>query len=119
HRTATTITSVGNRNPANADRVGSHGPGRYECFTVQVRVVLAPANHRKGKFVKWLVGGFGWSTGCWVSAGDQGCYCAVGWGLVAWWAAAPPVLRPLRAAPRPRHGPGPVRWPPAGPTAGV
>jgi hypothetical protein len=34
-RTATTITSGGNRNPANADFGGNHGRGRPDDFTAQ------------------------------------------------------------------------------------
>ena len=42
-RTATTITSDGNRNPANADLGGSHGPGRVDDLTARACLDLANA----------------------------------------------------------------------------
>jgi hypothetical protein len=42
-RTATTITSAGNRNPANPDVGGSHGRERVNDFTAQVCLDLANA----------------------------------------------------------------------------
>jgi hypothetical protein len=43
-RTATTITSAGNRNPANADRGGSARRGRVDSFTTQACIDLAVVN---------------------------------------------------------------------------
>jgi hypothetical protein len=40
-RTATTITSVGNRNPANVDVGGNHGRERVDDFTAQACLDLA------------------------------------------------------------------------------
>jgi hypothetical protein len=48
-RTATTITSDGNRNPANADFGGSPGRGRFDDFTAQACLDLANAQ-RNGPF---------------------------------------------------------------------
>jgi hypothetical protein len=46
-RTATTITSGGNRKPANADFGGSHGRGRIGAFTAQVCLNLANAQRNE------------------------------------------------------------------------
>jgi hypothetical protein len=49
-RTATTITSVGNRNPANADFGGSQGPGRVGDFTAQACHDLANAQRNGARY---------------------------------------------------------------------
>jgi hypothetical protein len=46
-RTATTITSGGNRNPVNADFGGSQGRGRFDSFTAQVCLDLANAQRNR------------------------------------------------------------------------
>jgi RHS repeat-associated protein len=46
-RTATTITSGENRNPANADFGGWHGRGRFNDFTAQVCLDLANAQRNR------------------------------------------------------------------------
>ena len=43
-RTATTITSAGNRNPANAERGGDLGPGRAADFTGQPCLIIRSAD---------------------------------------------------------------------------
>jgi hypothetical protein len=47
-RTATTITSAGNRNPANAERAGDHGRDRAACFTIGGEICMN--KDRKGYF---------------------------------------------------------------------
>ncbi|SIM50007.1 hypothetical protein [Micromonospora cremea] len=55
HRTATTITSGGNRNPENADFGGSHGSGRVDGFTAQACLALANAQRNSARDGTWYV----------------------------------------------------------------
>jgi hypothetical protein len=54
-RTATTITSAGNRNPANPDFGGNQGRGRVDDFTAQACLDLANAQ-RNGAADRLLPG---------------------------------------------------------------
>jgi hypothetical protein len=56
-RTATTITSGGNRNPANADFGGDHGQGRAGSFTIKPASIIQSANATEPLYVLGVRGG--------------------------------------------------------------